>query len=182
LVALGAHVSSVPNHQVGRTTSLDTRAAVAFFGNLGYELDPRTLDDVELERVQAQIAWYKQHRELLHAGRFHRLVSPFEGDGNETAWMVVADGRKEALVGWYRTLSHALPGPSLLPLRGLDPEARYRVTVWPDADDWVARANVMERGGDELMRTGLFLDDHVWESQERGDFQARIFKLEPVAE
>jgi len=180
LNAMSAHVSAVPNHQVGRNTPLDTRAAVAFFGNLGYELDPRHLDEVEHERVQQQIAWYKERRELFHQGRFHRLVSPFEGDGNETAWMTVADDRRRALVGWYRTLSHALPGPSLLRLRGLDPEVRYRVTVWPEADDWITRANVLERGGDDLMSNGLFLDDHAWEAQERGDFQARIFDLEAV--
>jgi alpha-galactosidase len=180
LVSMGAHVSAVPNHQVGRNTPLDTRAAVAFFGNLGYELDPRTLNDVEVEQVQGQIAWYKARRELIHTGRFHRLVSPFEGDGNETAWMTVADDASHALVGWYRTLAKPLPGPSLLRLRGLDSDARYAVTVWPEADDWVTRANVMERGGDELMSQGLFLDDHAWESQERGDFQARIFELEVV--
>ena len=69
LVAMGAHVSAVPNHQTGRTTPLDTRAAVAFFGNLGYELDPRALDEVEAEQVRAQIAWYKEHRALIHGGR-----------------------------------------------------------------------------------------------------------------
>lgn len=180
LNAMGAHVSAVPNHQIGRTTPLETRAAVAFFGSFGYQLDPRALDDVELEQVQAQISWYKEHRDLIHKGRFHRLVSPFEGDGNETAWMTVADDRQQALVGWYRTLSHALPGPSLLRLRGLDPSARYQVALWPDADDWVRRANAMERGGDELMSQGLFLDDHAWESQRRGDFQARLFELQAV--
>ncbi len=180
LVAMGAHVSAVPNHQIGRVTPLDTRAAVAFFGNLGYELDPRSLDEAEAKQVRAQIAWYKERRELIHRGRFHRLRSPFEGDGNETAWMVVADDRTHALVGWYRTLSVPLPGPSLLRLRGLDPGARYRVTVWPEADDALTRANELERGGDELMRQGLFLDDHAWEAQLRGDFQARIFELVKV--
>ncbi len=182
LVAMGAHVSAVPNHQTGRVTPLDTRAAVAFFGNLGYELDPRKLDEAEAEQVQAQIAWYKERREVIHGGRFHRLVSPFEDDRNETAWSVVADDRSHALVGWYRTLSVPLPGPSLLPLRGLDPEARYRVTVWPEADDVLTRTNERERGGDELMSQGLFLDDHAWEAQVRGDFQARIFELVKVAE
>ena len=177
LVAMGAHVSAVPNHQTGRVTPLDTRAAVAFFGNLGYELDPRALDEGEAEAVKAQIAWYKERRELLHRGRFHRLLSPFEGDGNETAWMVAADDGSHALVGWYRTLSRPLPGPSLLRLRGLDPGARYRVTVWPEADDALTRANELVRGGDELMRQGLFLDDHAWETQMRGDYQARIFEL-----
>lgn len=180
LVAMGAHVSAVPNHQVGRTTPIDTRAAVAFFGNLGYELDPTALSPAERERVREQITWYKERRELLHRGRFHRLISPFEGDGNETAWMTVADDRSRALVGWYRVLSHALPGPSLLRPRGLDPGARYEVTLWPQIDDTLCRSNALERGGDELMRVGLFLDDKAWEAQARGDFQARIFELTEV--
>lgn len=181
LVAMGAHVTVVPNHQVGRITPLDTRAAVAFFGNLGYELDPRSIGEDERKRVQQQIDWYKERRELLHRGRFHRLVSPFEGDGNETAWMTVADDGGQALVGWYRTSSRALPGPSLLRLRGLDPSMRYAVTLWPESDDWTSRSNAMERGGDELMHQGLFLDDHAWEAQARGDYQARIFELNAVA-
>ena len=37
---MGAHVAAVPNHQTGRITPIDTRAAVAFFGVFGYELDP----------------------------------------------------------------------------------------------------------------------------------------------
>ncbi len=180
LVSMGAHVSAVPNHQVGRVTPLETRAAVAFFGNLGYELDPRQLDEAQAEQVRAQIAWYKEHRELLHHGRFHRLRSPFEGDRNETAWMVVADDARHALVGWYRALARPLPGPKLLRLRGLDPRARYAVTVWPEGDDTLARANVMERGGDELMHQGLFLDDRATETPLRGDFEARIFELREV--
>lgn len=42
-LTMGAHVSSVPNHQVGRSTPLDTRAQVAMSGNLGYELDLTSL-------------------------------------------------------------------------------------------------------------------------------------------
>ena len=43
--SMGAHVSAVPNHQVGRLTPLATRAAVAFFGVFGYELDPTALTE-----------------------------------------------------------------------------------------------------------------------------------------
>ena len=84
------------------------------------------------------------------------------------------------LIGGLALLALAQEVLRLLRLRGLDSAVRYRVTLWPETDDWVARANVMERGGDELMATGLFLDDHAWESQGRGDFQARIFELEAV--
>jgi alpha-galactosidase len=180
LSAMAAHVSAVPNHQVGRSTPLDTRAAVAFFGNLGYELDPRHLSSAERARVREQTAWYQERRELLHGGRFLRLVSPFEGDGNETAWMTVSDDRRRALVGWYRVLSHAVPGPAWLRLRGLDPAARYRVSVWPAATDALVASNASARGGDDLMQVGLLLDDRAWEAQARGDFQARIFELEAV--
>ena len=86
---MGAHVSAVPNHQTGRRTPIATRAAVAFFGVFGYELDATSLIGAE-ERAEVgdQVAFYKEHRDLLQRGRFVRLRSPFEGDGNETAWMV----------------------------------------------------------------------------------------------
>src|SRR4029079_7198182 len=47
LRSMAAHVSAVTNHQLGRVTPLATRAAVAFFGVFGYELDPTALDDSE---------------------------------------------------------------------------------------------------------------------------------------
>lgn len=180
LSSMGAHVAAVPNHQVGRITPLATRAAVAFFGVFGYELDPLALGPAERDEVAAQIRYYAERRDLFQYGRFLRLRSPFEGDGNETAWMTVAPDRRRAVAGWYRVLSRPMPGPSLLRLRGLDPGLRYRVSVWPVVDDAQARANSHERGGDELMAVGLFLDDSPWEAQVRGDFQARLFELEAV--
>ena len=180
--AMGAHVSAVPNHQVGRLTSLEMRAAVAFFGNLGYELDPRHLTDDEGAQVRAQIAWYQQRRDLLHGGRFLRLVSPFEGDGNETAWMTVSDDGRRGPRG---LVPRALPrGARPRPAAAARPGRRGPLpghASGRESDDALARANSLERGGDELMRVGLFLDDRAWESQARGDFQARIFELEAVA-
>ena len=46
--AVGSHVSAVPNHQLLRNTSLETRANVAYFGTFGYELDPNRLTEEEL--------------------------------------------------------------------------------------------------------------------------------------
>ena len=43
--SMGAHVAAVPNHQTGRLTPIETRAAVAFFGAFGYELDPTALSE-----------------------------------------------------------------------------------------------------------------------------------------
>ena len=178
LSAIAAHVAAVPNHQVGRITPLATRAAVAFFGVFGYELDPTALPDAEREEVRGQVAFYLAHRELFQRGRFVRLVGPFDGDGNETAWAVVSADRRSAVVGHYRVLNRPSPGPTRLRLRGLDPDATYDVSTWPAAEDTVARLNAGRRGGDELMSAGLVLDATRAEVAARGDFEARLFVLE----
>ncbi len=180
LSSMAAHVAAVPNHQVGRITPLSTRAAVAFFGVFGYELDPTALDDEERAEIADQIAFYTGHRDLFQRGQFVRLVSPFEGDGNRVAWMSVAGDRRQAVVGLYQILAHADPGPGRLRLRGLDPAATYRVTTWPDENDRMARANAGEHTGAALMAAGLVLDLDRWETAGRGDFWARLFVLDAV--
>jgi alpha-galactosidase len=178
LSAMAAHVSAVPNHQVGRVTPLATRAAVAFFGVFGYELDPTALSAQERSEIADQVAFYKKWRELLQRGRFLRLRSPFEGDRNETAWMTVARDGRSAIVAHYRILSRPNPGPQRLRLRGLDATASYRVSVWPaagEAGDGPTGPIVL--GGDVLMAAGIVLESSR-RSAERGDFSARLYVLE----
>jgi alpha-galactosidase len=181
LSSMGAHVSAVPNHQVGRVTPLATRAAVAFFGVFGYELDPRHLGEADRAAVRDQVAFYTAHRDVLQFGRFHRLRSPFEGDRNAAAWMSVAPDRGRAVVGWYRILNRADPGPERLRLRGLDPDRRYRVTPWPPTGDRFEQINALVRGGDDLMHVGLFFEATRHEAPAIGDFHARVFALDAEA-
>ncbi len=178
--SMGAHVSAVPNHQTGRLAPLATRAAVAAFGVFGYELDATALSPDERAEVADQVAFYKEHRELLQRGRFLRLRGPLDGDGNETGWMSVSDDASRAVVGFYRVLNRPNPGPSRLRLRGLDPGRSYRVTVRPASGDPVDRANRGIRGGDELMRVGLIVESERHEAAEWGDFRAWLFVLEAV--
>ncbi len=180
LSSMAAHVSAVPNHQVGRVTPLSTRAAVAFFGVFGYELDPTVLNMDERAQIADQIDFYRRHRELFQRGRFVRLMSPFEGDRNRVAWMVVADDRRRAVVGTYRILGRPDPGPERLRLDGLDPDATYVVSTWPAGDDRLARTNTGQRTGAELMAAGLVLDLERWETVARGDFWTRLFALDAV--
>ena len=84
--------------------------------------------------------------------------------------------RKKYRCGCNACIETALPPEKLFP------GARYSIDVWPEADDALVRANAQVRGGDELMGIGLFLDDHAWEAQARGDFQARLFVLEAASE
>lgn len=175
LSSMAAHVSAIPNHQVGRMAPLSTRAAVAFFGVFGYELDPTRLTDKERGEVAGQVAFYKQWRDLFQFGRFHRLRGPSEGDGNEVSWMVVSPDKRQAIVGHYQTLSRPNQGPRRIRVRGLDPKATYRVTRWPDGGTHAAAL-----GGDELMTAGLVVEaSRVTPVQ--GDFRARLYVLEPVA-
>ena len=176
--SMGAHVSAVPNHQTGRLTPIAMRAAVAFFGDFGYELDATSLSAGERAEVADQVAFYKAHRDLLQRGRFVRLRSPFEGDGNETAWMTVSDDRRSAIVGFYRTLNRPNPAVNRLRLRELDPAVRYRVSVWPSRADTIQKDNAVVRGGDELVEIGLFLDVDRHEVANHGDYWAQLFVLE----
>ena len=180
LGSMGALVAAVPNHQTGRITPLATRAAVAFFGVFGYELDPTTLAPDEQRAIAGQVAFYKTHRDLFQRGRFVRLRSPFEDGGNQAAWMVVGPDASRAVVGYYQILNRPVPAADRLRLRGLDPAMVYRVSGWPDRDDPLFRANTGLRGGDELMNIGLSLGAERHEAGAWGDFRAWLFVLEAV--
>lgn len=185
--SMGAHVSASPNHQVGRVTPIDTRAAVAFFGAFGYELDPACLSQSEREAIKIQIAFFKQHRTLFRTGRFIRLVSPYEG--TDACWMVVSPDRSRAIVAFYRVLAKPFPVVVRIALAGLDAVASYRITTWPDrtvasaagtatSDGSTPAREVTVRGGDELMYSGLRVLDSAFFEPQTGDFWAKLFILE----
>lgn len=155
---MGSHVSAVPNHQVHRNTSLKMRGDVAMSGNFGYELDLTKFTEEEKAEVKAQVAEYKELRELIQFGDMYRLMSPFEG--NETAWMVVSEDKSEAFVAYFRVL--AVPNPPLdrLKLRGLNPDMEYFVT-----------GKDVTYGGDELMYAGLYIP------YLHGDYQSVVWRL-----
>ncbi|MFP4661186.1 MAG: alpha-galactosidase [Halanaerobiales bacterium] len=164
LSSMGAHVSAIPNHQVGRITPLKTRGDVAMFGNFGYELDITELSDEEKEQIKEQVNYYKEVRSLVQQGDYYRLLSPFEGD--RAAWMVVSEDKEEALVGYYKILAEPNPGKIIFKLKGLDPDKRYRIAETNDI-----------YGGDELMYAGLQVDINPWHNW---DFRSFIWKLEGV--
>ena len=188
--SMGSHVSAVPNHQLFRTTPLKMRADVAYFGTFGYELDATALTEDERVAVREQVAFMKRYRALIQFGAQYRLKSPFEGRGNECAWMVVSDARDTALVAYYRVLQEVNAGRRSVRLAGLDPAAHYRVTEQNPEDAAQAgaadlrAANRYQRpvSGAELMRIGLNLTDESsgQNFSGRGDFISRLFLLERV--
>lgn len=170
---MGAHVSSVPNHQTGRVTSLSTRFHVSMFGAFGYELDATSFTADEKEEVKRQIAFFKEHRKLLQFGTFFRLSSPFESD--DTAWMVVSKDKRKAIVAFYR--KQAVPNPSFvkIELAGLKSDLRYKI----QHEETIFH-------GDELMNIGLQVPPFFTgtgknkHTQLVGDYQSKIWVLEAL--
>lgn len=128
---MAAHVTAVPNHQVGRVTPLRTRGDVALAGAFGYELDFAKLASDDRNEIRRQIAAHKKFGSLLLAGDLYRLVSPFEGARDACAWLVTAPDAGEALVTHVTILAQpAASAPHrFLRLRGLDPKKTYRDTA-----------------------------------------------------
>ena len=166
---MGSHVSASPNHQTNRVTPLETRADVAYFGTFGYELDLLKLGEEDKAEIRRQIAFMKEKRDLIQKGTFYRLKSPFEG--NETAWMIVSEDQKKALVGYYRVMQPVNVGFKRLKLKGLKEDTCYKVSGY-----------AYDCYGDELMNLGLITSDTsageiVGEDMPCGDYDSRLYVL-----
>ena len=172
LSMMSAHVSASPNEQSGRRTSLDTRAAVAYFGVFGYELDVTTLEAAEAEKVKEQIDFYKRYREVFQYGNFYRIRSPFEDDVVD--WQVVSSDKSTAILLHTSLISHLNPGYSLVKFCGLDEDKRYTISGMDE-----------EFFGDELMNAGIKI---IPEGAENGpvistpEYQSHLLIVEEIKE
>lgn len=168
----GAHVSAVPNDQVGRLTSLDTRAAVAYFGDFGYELDITKMAADELATIKKQVAFYKQYRHLFQFGKFYRLDNPDTNNDNVYGWQVVNEDRSEAILTRFQILNGVNPAYIRVYFAGLDPEATYTVN---DGEEHFS--------GAELMNAGYFVPrimDRTKPEKDPSDFSSRLFIAKKV--
>lgn len=121
-----AHVSASPNHQTGRTVSMEARGAVAMTGSFGYSLDPSRLSTQEKEQIGKQIVDYKENWELYSHGTLYRLL-PNPANRSEAAWMLVSPDRCKASLTYLLKSPIANSPVKYLKLRGLDPEKVYFV-------------------------------------------------------
>lgn len=167
----GAHVSAVPNDQVGRLTSIDMRAKVAYFGAFGYELDVTELSDEEQATIKQQVAFYKQYRKLFQFGTFYRLETPDTSD-NVYGWETVSPDKQTAIGMRYQILNGANPAYIRYYFKGLDPERRYTVN---DGSEVFS--------GAELMNAGYFVPrvmDRLQSPKVPSDFHADMFIVKAV--
>lgn len=159
--SITAHVSAVPNHQTGRSTSLKTRGETAMSAVFGYELDLTKLSPEEKKQVKDQIIFYQTIRPVIQYGHYYRLASPFEE--NIAAWMFVSPKQDEAIVFLGRILASAQPVFHEVYLMGLDDEALYQ-----------EHTSKRIFSGAELMTVGLYFRDF------QGDFQTELLHFKKL--
>lgn len=172
LSSIGGHLSAVPNHQVGRSPGLDFRSDVALFSTYGLELDVTQLTFEELGKVKDAIQTFKLRQDLIHEGKFYRLISPFEK--TNCSWMVVSKDQKQALVADYQVLGKPNPAYRRLKLVGLNPQAFYQIN-----------GSETLRSGKDLERIGLIFGGNYikraqdyWSRELPGDYHSQLYYLE----
>lgn len=132
---LGSHISAPFGHQTSRHAHLHFRAITALFGHPGIEWDITQATDAELDLLTAWTAFYRHWREVLHTGRMVRI-----DHSDPAVWVhgVVAQDQSRALFAVAQMETSRASRPAGVRLRGLDPNAKYRVSVaYPAGEPYV---------------------------------------------
>ncbi|TDE89601.1 alpha-galactosidase [Occultella glacieicola] len=147
----GTHIGAMESHTTHRVAPLDFRAATAFWGHFGIELDLATLNPDETEAVRAWVQQHRAVRDLLHSGDVvHADTQPavrLEG--------VVGADRRSALFQFVVLDRPAVWPPERLRFPGLDPDRTYRVS------EFVPGASVPEGQRPPWLSAGVSLPGRV---------------------
>ena len=122
--AVGAHVSAVPNHQTGRSVSIDTRGVVAMSGSFGYELDLGKVSEAEKNTIKEQIKTFKKEAELIYNGLYYRLSDPYKDP--VAAWEFVSKDGDDVLVNVVCLKMHGNMQPLYVRFKGLNENVTYK--------------------------------------------------------
>lgn len=161
LSSMSCHISEVPNHQTGRITSFETRAAIAHLGATGYELDASKFTDDDRARTAKEVNEYRAVSDLILMGDLYRIDDPFTS--NFFTVCVVSKDKTEAEIVAYRRIGSTNNPVHKIKAVGLDPNKRY---VCPELNITVS--------GDTLMNVG-FMPNYP-----RGDFSVVKYHLKEV--
>lgn len=123
LSTLGCHVSSCPNHQTLRNTTLETRFFVASLGQLGYELNISELSRKERDEIKEQISLYKKMRSNFIDSYFYRD----DDKVNQVTFSVVSKDKKHALGFMMNKVNRQCLDDSHINIHDLNEEKMYRI-------------------------------------------------------
>ncbi|MDH3264548.1 MAG: alpha-galactosidase, partial [Paracoccaceae bacterium] len=122
----GSHVGPRKSHTSGRVLPMSFRARVAAQRHMGFEMDLRELTEEEAATLASVTAWWKENRHWTMRATILRL--PGDDPAVIAEMQLAEDGARFVLfAGQAEASAQILPRP--LRLAGLDPEARYCVTL-----------------------------------------------------
>ena len=180
LRVLGNHVGPRRCHITGRQFDMAFRTGSAIFGHMGMELDLREETAADLDILKAGIALHKQHRELIHMGRFLRL--PSTPHTNLTG--CVAEDKNEALFSYAVLDEEPHTHPRRIRFGGLDPAKHYRTRlVWPPENPSISAPSIIDAGqlsGEGSIFSGAALMGHGIQPPLTFPDTCLIYRLENV--
>lgn len=160
LRVLGNHVGPKLCHITGRTFPMAFRVASALFGHMGIELDLRRESEADLKVLRAGIALHKEHRELIHSGRF--VCHDTSPETNLIG--CVARDAGEALFAYAVLDTQLATLPTPIRFTGLDRARQYRVhMVWPPHNPSLSAPSIVDAAdllNEGTVFSGAALVDH----------------------
>ncbi len=153
-----AHVSVCPNHQTGRTVSMQARHIFALTGSFGYELAPEKISGEDREYVKEFIRFYNDNYAVFQNGKYYRLSNPQTDDYAVFEYVY----ENKVIVGVMRFKAHAVNLQTTIKLNGLEENRIY-----------TDKKTGKQYCGSQLMQFGLPLDT----SRETNDFYVKAWEL-----
>ncbi|MEM0909853.1 MAG: alpha-galactosidase [Pseudomonadota bacterium] len=155
----GSHAGPQDCHITGRKLSMEMRVGAALFGSMGMEMDPRELSEHDKECLKSGVAFFKEHRKLIHNGDYFR----YDGNGDVIEFAIVDEDKSIGLFVHNIIKESRRTMPKMFKFIGLDPKASYTVQkVWPTTLKEYSRSILSDLDGrafsaELLMKHGMQL-------------------------
>ena len=138
-----------------RQASVKFRLDVDFTCKLGFDISLTDMAEQDKQYCREAIGEYNRLKPIIYSPSLYRLQSPY--DGEHCVMERVSDDRSHALLFAYDIHPRVTDVQLPVSLRGLDPQARYRVReicLMPGQQSWLDCHDKVYTG-DYLMKVGL---------------------------
>ena len=151
---VGSHVGPRKCHTSGRVLNMSLRAWVAASRHMGFEMDPRELNEDETALLKEITQWYKENRCWMHKGFSSQLDLSDESQLGEI--QISNDNAKfVSFVVQFEQSKYSSPKP--VTLTGLEANSIYKINLkTPENAALVSRGKITLRDK-ELILSGQFL-------------------------
>lgn len=123
---------------------------------------------------------HKRIRPIVQFGDLYRLQSPYEKKG-VASLMYVTDAKEKAVFFWWKTESFCNQHLPRIPMAGLNPQKRYRITELNRIDKTPLAFEGKTFSGEYLMQNGLEIPyGHNADWGKANEWASRVLLLEVV--